>query len=225
MFKELKMLSLKRSLFRIIGFFVFGCIGIAMLLTEFKTPPVSVHSLRDLSADDSEIAIFVIIFLFCIFFWGMALWLLISALSGTFQKEIKKYCETSGSWSGVEQFYRSTAPVYGLRVSQDYILGMTEGVNTFLLSDDLLWTYIFVERKVKYLVVTTHQTVLIKFITKDGKEKYHSVKDEAQANEVMTYIHNTLPWVITGYSDELANIYRNNRQRMINTVNEHRTRE
>lgn len=173
---------------------------------------------------DSDSVGLVICVALGLFMWGVALWLLIASLSGSFQKSLKKYCKEGGAQPRVEQFYQSTTPVCGLRVSRDYILGMADGSSSFLLSDSLLWAYTYIQKSTRGFI-TVSKNVSVKFATKDGKQYYHNVKNEQQAGEVLEYIHKVLPWAVVGYSDELDRVYRNDRQSMINAVEERRAQE
>lgn len=174
---------------------------------------------------DSDTVGLVICVILGLVIWGITLWLLIASLSGSFQKSLKKYCKEGGAQSRVEQFYQSTTPVRGLRVSRDYILGMAEdSSSTFLMSDSLLWAYTYIQ-KTKQGFITVSRNVSVKFATKDGNQYYHSVKNEDQAGEVLEHIHKVLPWAVVGYSDELDRVYRNDRQSMISAVEERRAQE
>lgn len=173
---------------------------------------------------DSDTVGLVICIVLGLFMWGVTLWLLIASLSGGFQKSLKKYCEESGAQSRVEQFYQSTTQVCGLRVSRDYILGMADSSSTFLLSDSLLWAYMYIQKTTRGFI-TVSKNVSVKFAAKDGEQYFHSVKNEEQAGEVLEHIHKVLPWAVVGYSDELDRVYRNDRQSMISAVEERKTQE
>lgn len=151
--------------------------------------------------------------------WGIAFGWLISTLTGSPLKNLKKYCAENGAEARVEQFYRSTTPLHDLRISGEYILG-SGGKPCFLLSGDLLWAYTYIEKRKRYYVITVSTSVSVKLCTKDGKQYQHSVSSEEEAKEILEHIHTVLPWVITGYSDELAKTYRKDRQNMIQAVEE-----
>lgn len=174
---------------------------------------------------DSGIDELVICAAFCLFMWGLALWFLISAVSGSCQKGLKKYCQESGALTRVEQFYRNTTPIHGLRINRDYILGMADGKSHFLLSDNLIWAYTYIEKRTRYHFITVSKSVSVTFFDRNGAQYYHGVKNEDQAKEILEYIKRVLPWAIVGYSDELAYVYKSDRQGMIRTVDERRAQE
>lgn len=151
--------------------------------------------------------------------WGVAFWTLISTLTGRYQKDLKKYCTENGAEYKVEQFYRNTTPLHDLRLSRDYILGTGEKT-CFLPSDDLLWAYTYVEKRKKYGVITVGKHVCVKFCSKDGTQRQHPVGNEEQAQHILEQVRTILPWVIVGYSDELAKTYRNDRPGMIKAMEE-----
>lgn len=139
--------------------------------------------------------------------------LMIGSLSGFFQRTLKKYCEQGDNLEKVEQFYYSTRPVCGVRVSKEYVL--SAGLRTnFLLADNLLWVYMRTITLPPYFKKETY----IYFMPKEGKPEQYKVKKEKQGREILDYIHSTLPWVITDYSDRLEQLYKNDRQIMIDAV-------
>ena len=156
--------------------------------------------------------------------WGVTLWVLISALSGRYQKDLKKYCAESGAQAKVEQFYRSTTPIHGMRISRDYILGAGAKTN-FLLADNLLWAYTYVHETKRYGLFTVSKTVSVKLTPKEGKQEDYRVKNEDQAGEILEQIRKVLPWVIVGYSDELAKAYKIDRESMARAVEERKAQE
>lgn len=58
----------------------------------------------------------------------------------------------------------------------------------------------------------------IYFMPKDGKPEQYKVKKEKQGREILYYVHRTLPWVIMDYSDRLEQLYKTDRQIMIDAV-------
>lgn len=150
-----------------------------------------------------------------------AIALLVWSLTGGGQKALKKYCRENGAEAKLEQFYQSTAPLHGLRISREFILG--EGLTTlFLPAGELLWAYMQVTTHKKYGVITTGKTYCVMLYTREGKCRQHNVRKEEQAKEILNRINAVLPWVILGYSDELRNAYAKNRAELIRTSDERR---
>ena len=199
MLMKLRWVSFKKNLpISIVGL-VIGGLCLMMLVSKQKTG----------ESDVSDISTWVIGLLFLC----ASAFFIIGSLSGLFQRTLKKYCEQSDNLKKVEQFYYSTDPVYGVRISKEYVLAA--GVKTnFMPADDLLWVYMNTVTLPPYFKKETY----IYFMPKTGKPEQYKVKKEKQGGEILDYVHRTLPWVITGYSDELAKTYRNDRQSMIQAV-------
>lgn len=150
-----------------------------------------------------------------------AAFLVIGSLSGGFQKALRQYCRQGDNRARVEQFYRNTAPVHGVRVNEDYVLAA--GVRTnFLLADNLLWAYTNV---MEASVRGTKRLVTVRFMPKDGKAENYLVKDEVQATEILAYVEKILPWVFVGNSERMQRMYQSDRQSMIRAVEERKAKD
>lgn len=147
----------------------------------------------------------------------MVIW----AMTGGGQKELQKYCRESGAEAKLEQFYQNTAPLYGLRISREFILGTSGGKTLFIPANDLLWAYMQVTTH-KRGFITTGRTYAVLLRTKNGRCFTHAVSSEEQVKEILTRIQNILPWVILGYSDELQKAYAKNRADLICASDERR---
>ncbi len=176
------------------------------------------------SQDLSSLVIFTI---FAVLFLGLALFFLIRALSGSSQKMLKQYCGAHvGADEKIEQFYRTTKPVNGLRVNHNYLLGSTaDGNAIFLTPDDLVWAYTHVTRTRMYGVITVGKTYVVALRTRNRKQYMHGVKNEGQAKAVLEKIHETWPWVLIGYSGEMDEAYRKNLPAVLRAVDERRNEQ
>lgn len=148
---------------------------------------------------------------------GMTVW----TLNGGGQKELKKYCQENGAEMKLEQFYQSTAPLHDLRISREFILGTNGGKTLFIPAEELLWCYMQVTTHKRGFIVTG-KTYKVLLRTKKGKCYEHNVGCEADVTEILNRIHQILPWVILGYSDELQKEYAKNRSEMIRASEERR---
>ncbi len=159
-----------------------------------------------------------------VLFLVLAVVFLVRALSGSGQKMLKQYCGAHvGADEKLEQFYRTTEPVNGLRVNHNYLLGSTaDGNAIFLTTDDLVWAYTHVTRTRMYGLITVGKTYVVALRTRDGKQHMHRVKNENQAKEVLERIHEEWPWVLIGYSDELDKAYSKDRSSVLKAVDERR---
>lgn len=168
-----------------------------------------VYNRRVGKSDGSDISIWAGVLLFLC----SAAFLIIGSLSGLFQKTLKKYCERGNNLEKVERFYYSTNPVYGVRVSKEYVLAAGLRTN-FLLTDNLLWVYMRTITLPPYF----KKEIYVYFMPKNGKPEQYKVKKEKQGREILDYVHRTLPWVIMDYSESLEQLYKNDRQTMIDAV-------
>lgn len=199
MLMKLRLESFKKIIpISIVGI-VIGGLCLAML----------VHNRMAGKSDGSDISIWAGALLFLC----SAVFLIIGSLSGLFQKTLKKYCERGSNLEKVERFYYSTNPVYGVRVSKEYVLAAGLRTN-FLLTDNLLWVYMRTIMLPPYF----KKEIYVYFMPKDGKPEQYKVKKEKQGREILDYVHRTLPWVIMDYSESLEQLYKNDRQTMIDAV-------
>lgn len=150
---------------------------------------------------------------FCVFMSVIGLLLLVwtvvmlvKALTGGYQKNIKKHALAQGDLPLLEEFYIATEPVNGVRSDGRWVL-FNLGAKTVLLeAADLLWAY--VNR-------TTHRTNGIKtgttwavqLRTKDRKTYALSAKNEEQARETLQLLASSIPHLVTGYSDALNRLF------------------
>lgn len=151
----------------------------------------------------------------------IAVIMVIWAMTGGGQKALKKYCKENGAETKLEQFYQNTVPVYGLRISREFVLGTAGGSTLFLPAEDLLWAYTQVITH-KRGFITTGRTYSVILRTKKGKRFDHIVSSEENAKEVLNRIQQILPWVILGYSNELQKTYAKNRAELIRASEERR---
>ncbi len=137
---------------------------------------------------------------------------------GKYQKMITDYCKKAGNneqaMYKVEQFYNTTQPIHGFRISKEYVM-TSNGANTvFFEGKELLWAYMDVTNHYTYFI-KTGTTYAIQLRMRGGKSYVISVKNEQMAQEVLKQIHDKLPFVFVGYSDEVNGFYNKNRAEMI----------
>lgn len=207
MLRELRLISLKKNLFISIVGVGMGGLGLAALIHDWR---------KNGAGFSQNMSMYIASFVFL----AAGLFLIILPLSGGSQKTLQKYCAQSGNLAKVEQFYRSTPPVYGVRISREYVLAA--GAKThFLLTSDLLWVYMNVSVLPPYF----KREIYIHFMPKDGKAEQYKVKNEKQANAILEYVQKTLPWIFVGSSKQLEKIYQSDRQSMIRAVEERKAKD
>lgn len=186
--------------------------------------PYCLHVGKIGSEDLGSLILFTV---FAVLFLILALFFLIRVLSGSRQKMLKQYCSAHvGADEKIEQFYRTTEPVNGLRVNHNYLLGSTaDGDAIFLTPGDLVWAYTHVTRTRMYGLITVGKTYVVALRTRDRKQHMHRVKNEGQAKAVLEKIHETWPWVLIGYSGEMDEAYRKNLPAVLRAVDERRNEQ
>lgn len=149
---------------------------------------------------------------FGLFFIGIALFFLVSALSGAYQKQIKqKLQELFGdNTERADEFLRhmmSTPAVQKMHIDGGYIL-LQQGITQMLLdSSDLVWAYKQTVRQKLYGIIPmgkSHRLVL----KLANKKEVFVVMKEAQIKEQLNKILQQFPTCAIGYSDQMAALYK-----------------
>lgn len=145
---------------------------------------------------------------------GIAVLLLVLALTGHFQKQVKEKIENSGY--GSERFddllihlYKDVPCVAGLRMDSGWIL-LRHGFSHFLYnSNDLVWAYQQVTRQKLYGVIPIAKNYSLMLKLADGKEKAVPM-NQKKIKEQLEIIAGQFPSCAIGYNDQLASLYRTN---------------
>lgn len=137
------------------------------------------------------------------------LWILIATLTGAYQKSIKAYCRASESpdvtMEELEQFYRDTEPVNGVRVGR-WILFESKGKDILLDTNNAVWAYM---HTVNHTTngIPTGRTFGVILRTRDRKKYEISMKNEAAARGVLDTIARDMPRTVLGYTPKLERFY------------------
>lgn len=157
----------------------------------------------------------------------LGIYMLIGGLNGSYLKPVVKYCEATGNkeaaMARIEQFYAMTPEEGGLRITQEYFMHTGTGAMVFEPSQDILWVYQHIVKH-SYNFIPTGKTYSLMVMKTDGKKVEVAMKNKKAAEAAMNYIGKTLPWLFFGYDDQLMNVYNQNRQAMIQAVNERKGR-
>ena len=153
------------------------------------------------------------------FLFILATLFLVWALTGHYQKAVKKYINNSGSpelaESKVENFVAMTPLVNGMRYNHEFICG-NDGANTvFGETDKLVWAYKHVVNHKRYFI-TVSKTYSVVLGFADGTRQMARVKKEAMADEHLQNLQNLCPKAILGYSAELDQMFRKNLPQLLN---------
>lgn len=137
------------------------------------------------------------------------IWVLFAVLSGLYQKSIKDYCKNSEApevtMEELEQFYRDTAPVCGVRVGR-WVLFESKGKDILLDTNNAVWAYM---HTVSHTTngIPTGKTFGVILRTRDRKKYEISMKNEAAAREVLDTIARDMPRTVLGYTPKLERFY------------------
>lgn len=170
---------------------------------------------------------FVIIIIFAFGAIILGIYMLIGGLNGSYLKPVMKYCEATGNkeaaMARVEQFYAMTPEEGGVRVSREFLMSAGTGSMVFTQSQNILWVYQHVVKH-SYNFIPTGKTYSIMLKMADGSRLEVSMKNKKAAEAAMNYIGRVLPYLFFGYDEQLVAVYNQNRQAMIQAVNERKGR-
>lgn len=165
-------------------------------------------------ASASSFVTFLVIAAVCFL---LMIWVLVRVFSGSFQKSLKKYCRENGAEERVEQFYRNTVPVEGMRINREFVMGTGGGATIFFPAGELVWAYMQITtHKRNFITVGKSYNVILR--TKNGEQHNHSVKKEAAAQNLLAELQRQLPGIIVGYDKEIEKLYHKNRAELIAQV-------
>ncbi len=154
---------------------------------------------------------------------ALGIGMLVGGIKGSYLKPVMKYCESTGNkeaaMSRIEQFYATTPEENGLRVSREYFLSTGKGAMAFTPSQNILWVYQHIVTHY-YNCIPTGKTYSLMLWTVDGKKIEVNMKNKKAAEAAIDYIGRVLPYLFFGFDEQLMKVYNQNRQAMIDAVNE-----
>ena len=140
-----------------------------------------------------------------------ALWVLISALRGRYQKQITDFCKVSGSPEStlekLDMLYDRAEPCNGLRFGSEYLLVEQGPKDMVFRAADVVWAY---QRTVRHRTngIPTGKTFGLVFRTVDGKCHEISMNSEKKVQETIERMSREMPHTVLGYTAELEQLYR-----------------
>lgn len=174
-----------------------------------------------LGGDDTFQFVIITVFAAAAIILGISM--LIGGITGSYLKPVMKYCEATGNkeaaMSRIEQFYAMTPEEGGLRINQEYFMHTGTGSMVFTPSQDILWVYQHIVKH-SYNFIPTGKTYSLMVMKTDGSRLEVSMKNKKAAEAAMDHIGRTLPYLFFGYDEQLMKVYNQNRQAMIQAVNE-----
>ena len=156
------------------------------------------------------VAVFAAVALICVV---LAIFPLVKALTGGYQKQLRRKLSESGDMEAAaeraERFYEAAEPVCGVRMNGEYVF-FQEGPNSILLRPwEVAWAYQSTTQH-RTNGIPSGKTYAAVLRTMDGKQ-YTLGMSESQVQTLLGAMETALPGTVLGYSDELAGLYKNNR--------------
>lgn len=138
----------------------------------------------------------------------------VKALTGGYQKKLLAKLRDMGDpelmAEKLELFYESTEPVSGVRLSREFVFFQSGPHSILLRPHDLAWAYQSTTQH-RTNGIKTGKTYAAILRTMDGAQ-YTLGMTEDKVQKLLEAIHNTLPGVVLGYSKEIEQAYRKNRE-------------
>ena len=153
------------------------------------------------------------IFLGSLVLLGIAVFPLIKALRGGYQKKVIAKLREAGDFEAsaerAAQFYDLTEPVCGVRMGTEYVF-FQDGANSVLLRPwDVAWVYQSTTQH-KTNGIPSGKTYAAILRTMDGTQYSLGMKEE-EVQQLLEAMHTALPGVVLGYTEDLERLYKQNR--------------
>ncbi len=144
---------------------------------------------------------------------------LVMALSGFYQKNVKKYIKQSASpertLERIENFMANTPKVNGLRCNHEFICGNTMGITIFGETEKVAWVYLHtVTHRVFFIPVFKNYNIVFGFT--DGTRQSAEMKNKKTATANLEMLQQLCPKAVFGFTPELDKMFRKNREEFLN---------
>ena len=184
------------------------------LADEFGTtflPLVLVHGEIG-NADGTTLLIVAVVMAACLI---ALLYILIRALTGGYQKQIRAYINASADPQGTEQdldrFYEDTAQDGSIRMSSRWLMYDHGGDSWILAGNDVVWAYQYTLRRKMYGIITVGKECSVKVFSasEPKKSRCHAipVRNDEAAQELLAQLQHNYPDVALGYSEKSEAAY------------------
>lgn len=166
--------------------------------------------------DGGDLVLFGILI---VFLFAIGTLLFVWALTGHYQKAVKKYIDNSGSpelaAARVENFLETTPLVNGMRYNHEFICGNSGATTIFGETPKLAWAYKHVVSHKRYFI-TINKTYSIVLGFADGTRQMVDIKKEAMVDEHLQNLQQLCPKAVFGYSAELDQMFKKNLPQFLN---------
>ena len=139
--------------------------------------------------------------------------LLVKAAKGSYQKDVRKTLEASGSFEAEAEkagvFFEETQPVCGFKLGRDFLY-FKQGMNSILLRPwDVAWAYQSITKH-RTNGIPSGKTYAVVIRLMDGRS-YTISQPKKKAEQLLQAMEQALPGTVFGYSNELEQVYLNQR--------------
>lgn len=166
--------------------------------------------------DTTDLIIFGVGFLLC---FGIATFTLVSALTGKYQKAVKKYIDSCPNAelanAKIEAFLQNTPLVNGLRYNHEFICGNNGATTVFGETPKLAWAYKHVVNHKRYFITVSKSYAIVLGFT-DGTRQMVNIRKEAMVDEHLQKLQQLCPKAVFGYSKELDQMFSKNLSQFLN---------
>lgn len=146
---------------------------------------------------------------------------LIGGLKGNCLKSVNNYCKSfpdpEGEKRKLERFCESVPAVHGYRINEEVVIHIQGNAPSVIACKDVLWVYLEVTTH-KTNGIPTGKTRAIVIRTRDGGSYSFGSGSEKDSNEILDYFGKQMPYVISGFSDDIRNSYNKDRAGMMTYV-------
>lgn len=177
-----------------------GCIFLPLVLKDGK-----------IDGQNKSVVIFMGVIMLLLV--ALAVWTVVHALTGGFQKQIRDYIKASDDPQGTEQaldrFYEDTMQDGKVRMSRSWLMYDKGGDSWVLAGDDVVWAYQYTVRHKAYGILTVNKEQMVRAYGAKEKKACHDiyVRNEDEAQEILQQLARTFPDAMIGYDKDLERRY------------------
>lgn len=143
----------------------------------------------------------------------LAVFTVVRALTGGYQKQIRNYIATSSDPQGTEQaldcFYEDTMQDGKVRMSRNWLMYDRGGDSWVLAGNDVVWAYQYTVRHKMYGILTVGKEIMVRVYSASEKNSCHDiyVSNDEETKKVLEDMARTFPDAMIGYDKELERRY------------------
>lgn len=146
----------------------------------------------------------------------IAIFMLISAAMGRQQKHLLAYCNKTenpeATKERLEQFWQNTPEIGELRMNEEWMMYTINGKQYLLETPHIIWAYQSTTQH-RTNGIKTGKSYALTLWDDKGKTMIQLGASEKSVQEMLAYIEEHIPHIVLGYNQELAQLYRADKER------------